>query len=384
VTIGSLRVVAALGVGLATSVDLLAYSVAVPVLPDLATRFGASPTTIGLVFGSFGVTLLAVSIPMGAISDRVGRKTPMVAGLVMLAVSTVLFARATSVPALFAARLVQGAADGITWVVGFALVADLFGPAERGRVVGYIMSGTNVGLLAGPTLGGWLYELGGIALPFTVVAAISAATALLFMALPLPPLARTTGVPSIAAVLAVPAVRMCVLAAIAGSATLTMFEPVLPLVLDSRMALGPASVGVLFGVGALASATVNPLYGHLSDRHGGRGLTILGLCLSACLIPVLTVPATPVAMGVVMVLLWASLSMTVTPSLTYAASAVTAAGVESFGVVYGAYNVAWGIGLLAGPALGGFLLERVGFDALTFLWSPCLLVVAMLMWRGRT
>ena len=56
----------------ATFTDLVAYSVAVPVLPDYATRFNASPTTIGLLFASFGVTLLVLSIPMGAISDRVG------------------------------------------------------------------------------------------------------------------------------------------------------------------------------------------------------------------------------------------------------------------------------------------------------------------------
>ena len=60
----------------ATFTDLVAYSVAVPVLPDFATRFNAGPTTIGLLFASFGVTLLILSIPMGAISDRVGRKGP--------------------------------------------------------------------------------------------------------------------------------------------------------------------------------------------------------------------------------------------------------------------------------------------------------------------
>jgi MFS family permease len=59
---------------LATFTDIVAYSVAVPVLPDLSRRLGASPTMIGLLFGSFGVTLLGVSMPMGAVSDRIGRK----------------------------------------------------------------------------------------------------------------------------------------------------------------------------------------------------------------------------------------------------------------------------------------------------------------------
>ena len=74
------RAVAVTLVTAATFVDLVAYSVAVPVLPDLAARLGATPTTIGFLFASFGLTLVAVSVPMGVISDRIGRKGPMVAG----------------------------------------------------------------------------------------------------------------------------------------------------------------------------------------------------------------------------------------------------------------------------------------------------------------
>src|SRR5207249_12331144 len=58
----------------ATFTDIVAYSVAVPVLPDLTRKLGASPTMVGLLFGSFGMTLLLTAIPMGAVSDRVGRK----------------------------------------------------------------------------------------------------------------------------------------------------------------------------------------------------------------------------------------------------------------------------------------------------------------------
>src|SRR5687768_12923553 len=65
----------------ATFADLVAYSVAVPILPDYATRFNAGPTTIGLLFASFGLTLLVLSIPMGVLSDRLGRKGPMIFGL---------------------------------------------------------------------------------------------------------------------------------------------------------------------------------------------------------------------------------------------------------------------------------------------------------------
>ena len=80
----------------ATFADLVAYSVSVPILPDFATRFNASPTMVGLLFASFGITLLILSIPMGAISDRIGRKGPMIAGLALLAISTLAFAYAQS------------------------------------------------------------------------------------------------------------------------------------------------------------------------------------------------------------------------------------------------------------------------------------------------
>src|SRR5438045_2530575 len=98
------RGVAVALVTLATFTDITAYSVAVPVLPDLSRKLGASPTMIGLLFASFGVTLLIVSIPMGRVSDRIGRKGPMVGGLLALAAATLLFAFATTLPWLFAAR----------------------------------------------------------------------------------------------------------------------------------------------------------------------------------------------------------------------------------------------------------------------------------------
>src|SRR5437763_12453430 len=156
-------------VALAVFTDILAYSIAVPVLPHLSRQFGASPTVIGLLFASFGVTLFAVSIPMGSISDRAGRRLPLVGGLIALAASSVLFAFAPAMRWLFAARLIQGAADAVTWVVGFALIADVYAAQERGRVMGFVMSGSTFGFMTGPTLGGWLYETGGVRVPYLFV-----------------------------------------------------------------------------------------------------------------------------------------------------------------------------------------------------------------------
>ena len=380
----SSRSVAVTLVTFAAFTDLVAYSVAVPVLPDLSRRLGASPTMIGLLFGSFGVTLLTVSMPMGAVSDRIGRKPPLVGGLVALAAASILFAFSTSLPWLFAARLVQGAADAVTWVVGFALIADLYRQEERGPVMGLVMSGTNFAFMFGPTLGGWLYEAGGIRLPFLFVAALAAAGAMAFLWFDLPSTRSAHETVPVATVLRAPAVAACTAAVVAASATISMLEPVLPLYLSATLGLGPARIGLLFGIGAVASTVLHPVYGRLVNRFGSRPMTMTGLVLVACLLPFLSLATSYRSAIAVYVICAAAISMIITPSLTYMAEATASAGAGSFGVGYGLYNVAWGAGLLGGPAVSGFMFERMGFGWLMLMWAPPLVVVTWLLGRVQS
>ena len=370
-------------VTIATFTDIVAYAIAIPVLPDLSRRLGASPTVIGLLFGSFGVTLLTVSMPMGAVSDRVGRKVPMVAGLAALGAATVLFAFSAGLPWLFAARLVQGAADATTWVVGFALIADLYAPDERGRMTGIVMSGTSFAVIVGPTLGGWLYELGGIRLPFLFVVVMALAICAAFVWLDVPSHRSVRDVVPIGAVIRTPAIAACGVAVVAGSATISMVEPVLSLHLQP-LGVGPGRVGTIFGIGAIASTAMHPLFGHLSDRWGARRLTLCGLAAYAGAIVLLAQAWSFTSAVPLFAIAAVSGALMITPSLTYMGDATSQAGLGSFGVAYGIYNMAWGVGLLGGPALGGFLFERMGFSKLAILWAPALLLVAALLTRVQS
>jgi len=374
------RALAVVLVTLATFTDIIAYSIAIPVLPDLSRKLGASPTTIGLLFASFGVTLLTVSIPMGAMSDRIGRKGPLVAGLVALAAATLLFAFADSLPWLFAARLVQGAADAVTWVVGFALIADLYGPDERGRVTGIVMMGTSVALMIGPTFGGWLYEAGGIRLPFIAVAALAAIDVALFLGLANPAHQVNAETVPLGIVLRVPAIAACAVVVVGISATISMLEPILALHL-AVLGVSPARLGLIYGAAAVVTTALHPVCGRLSDRWGARRTTMLGLAMMACVIPVLGFAWSYSSALVLFVLAAATGVFVITPSLAFMGEATSDAGVRSFGVSYGLYNLAWGAGLLGGPALGGFLFERIGFSRLTLVWAPTLVIVRWLLGR---
>jgi MFS family permease len=156
---------------------------------------------------------------------------------------------------------------------------------------------------------------------------------------------------------------------------------VLPLFLFSRLGIGPARIGLVFGVGAVVSTIVHPIYGRLADRWGGRRLTMIGLVLVACVLPVLSRAWSYESAIGFYVLEAATVALVITPSLAYMAEATSNAGLGSFGVGYGLYNMAWGAGLLCGPALGGFLFERMGFPRMALFWAPCIVSITILLGR---
>jgi multidrug resistance protein len=336
------------------------------------------------MFASFGMTLLAVSVPMGAVSDRVGRRLPLVAGMIALAGSTLAFAEADSLSGLFAARMIQGAADGITWVAGFALVADCSDGDERGRVMGYVMSGTSLGIIVGPSIGGWLYEAGGVALPFQVVAALATVCAAGF-AIVRPPARRRRQIgPSPWSVLRRRPVAVCAALVVVSASTVAMLEPVLPLFFDRRLGFTPSQIGVLFGIAAVASTIMPLVYGPLINKWGARRLTFTGLFVTAAWLPMLATASGFPAAVVLIVAQWIGIALIVTPSLAYMAEVTAFAEGDAYGIGYGIYNTAWGFGLLTGPALGGWLFERAGFTRLAVGWSAAVIVLALAIARVQS
>ncbi len=363
--------------------DILAYSMAVPVLPDLSRRLGASPTTIGLLFGVFGVSVLATSVPMGAVSDRIGRRGPLLAGAAGLSASSLVFALSTTLPWLFVARLMQGAADAVTWVVGLALVADLFVEEERGRVMGLVMSGTTVGFLVGPSVGGWLYESGGPQLPYLVVAGLAAVCAAGFAWLQPALHAAELEPVRLLTLLRVRAVAVCAATIVLGGGALALIEPILALHLADALHLGPARIGVVLGGAAVVSAVLHPVMGRWADADHRRRLMLGGLGGIAVMLPLLSLAHTFTGAALLYALFTLPIVAMVTPSLAYMADATAAAGVRSFGVAYGIYNCAWALGLLLGPVLGGVAYERMGFTRLTVVAAAVLLLFTLLLSRVR-
>ena len=251
--------------------------------------------------------------------------------MAILAVSTLLFAYANSLAVLFAARLMQGAADAITWGVGFALVADLYDAERCGRVMGLVMSGSNLGFMLGPSIGAALRDWRPAGAVRGGVTALAGRT----RRVPLAAAAAThrgARAPAILSFVRTPAIALCAVVVIAASATFSMFEPVVSLHLSTSLGQSPSRVGLLFGVAALASTSLHPLYGRMADRYGGRRLMLIGLVAASAIMPVLARASSFGGVLTVFLVQAATLSMVVTPSLAYMADASASAGGISFGV----------------------------------------------------
>jgi DHA1 family solute carrier family 18 vesicular amine transporter 1/2 len=141
---------------------------------------------------------------------------------------------------------------------------------------------------------------------------------------------------------------------------------------------------MLYGAAAIVTTSLHPLCGRLADRFGARRMTMFGRIGPACLIPVLGQAWSFQSALVLYLFAAAAGAFVITPSLAYMGEATTDAGVRSFGVAYGLYNLAWGAGLLVGPAIGGFLFERMGFSRLLLAWAPAIALVTVALARVRS
>jgi DHA1 family bicyclomycin/chloramphenicol resistance-like MFS transporter len=106
----------------------------------------------------------------GPISDRVGRRLPLLFGSGAFAVACVACAFARSIEALIAARFVMGLAGSTGMVIARAVVRDTFEEADSARIYSMLMLVIGIAPIISPSVGGWLLQIGGWGSIFWVLA----------------------------------------------------------------------------------------------------------------------------------------------------------------------------------------------------------------------
>jgi len=350
----------------------------------LVTTLGAGAVSLGLIEGIAEATAAITKVFSGALSDRWGRRKPLVIlGYGLAALSKLLFPLAGSASLVLAARFIDRIGKGIRGAPRDALIADLAPPAVRGASYGLRQALDTVGAFAGPLIAvaGMALLAGDVRRVFWI-AVVPAALAVLVLALAVrePPRARPAAKSEKAPVAPL---RLADLEAFPGAFWLVLgFGVVLALARFSEafLLLRASDVGLGAGLVPLALVAMNAAYalssypaGVLGDRIGRRGILALGIALLIAADGVLALAHGLVAVAVGVVL-W-GLHMGLTQGLV-AALVADAAPPERRGTAFGLYNLATGAALFAASALAGLLWDLFG-AAITFTVGGAIAAVAL-------
>ena len=115
-------------------------------IPDMGRDFQASAGAIGWVVMAYMLTVAALSVPVGRISDLNDRKKLLVAGIVTFAFASLLSAFAWNLEIIIFLRVIQGIGGAMIFSTSTPTLISAFPQNQRGRVLGYSIASTYIGL----------------------------------------------------------------------------------------------------------------------------------------------------------------------------------------------------------------------------------------------
>jgi len=162
-----LLTVSILGVSFATLVMAGSFSMMAALEDQFNERLHMSAFIFGLAFSALLLSRVFTQVPLGRLSDHIGRKPLIIGGLLMLVPTTALLGYATSATELIILRLLQGLASGGVAAPAFAIAADMAQEGGEGRQMSFITMGFGLGVALGPLLAGIL-AVYSFTLPFVI------------------------------------------------------------------------------------------------------------------------------------------------------------------------------------------------------------------------
>lgn len=348
----------------------------------LTTTLGVSVAVVGAIDGVAEATASITKVFSGYISDRMGKRRPLILiGYGMAALTKPLFALAGSAPVVLGARFADRIGKGLRGAPRDALVADVTSSEIRGKAFGLRQSLDTIGAFAGPLLAiGLMYVFANNIRSVFWFAIIPAMIAVLLVVIGV-----KDNPPSHTEVAARPPIRVVDLkrftrpfweTTIIGVVfTLARFS-------EAFLILKASAEGLPFALAPLVLVVMNLVYalgaypaGKLSDRVPAR--TLLAAGMTCLVLADLTLALLPGIAGTFAgIALWGA-HMALTQGLL-AKLVADHSPFDLRGSAYGLFNLATGITLLLASVIAGLVWDRVGADA-TFLVGAGFSLTAVLL-----
>ncbi len=326
------------------------YGLVCPLTPEAPAHI-KDEHIISTLYGAYALGMLVATPILGLVTDRLGRRRPMILGALFLGISAILFAIGTSREILFVGRVLQGIGAACTWTAGRALVAK-YCVKHRVRDMGYAMIGATTGSVVGPIVGGELFDKFGYLAPFLFAIGLVVVDGVLrFVFTPSttnpdaqPPWSDTFK--ELGGIVTDKSVLSSAFAVALAAASWALMEPLFPMHAIRIANASPATIGGIITGSNFLYAFLAPVVGYVSDRIGVRSTTALGLGLTAVFLPMLAVTPNLFLAGAVLWLITVSYAFTINPTSAELGDAVDRRGSSSYSVAYAVYNLAYALGMI--------------------------------------
>lgn len=384
-TAGRLLTAPLLPLGVITFVFNLGGGVIAPALPLYARTLGADYRDLGLIGASHGLAFAALTIPLGRLSDRVGRRAILLASAIGVGAAAALYLAAAGVGGLAAGKLLEAAGWAAFWPALEAWVAERFG-GRAGAAMGVAYGAYAAAFVAGTSVAGFVVEAAGLRMPFVVYLAAAAVAAVLIAGLARGSAAGGGGesrhpaavTPRIVADAPATARTQRALAYgtgfvyVYGLGTVLAFLPAFA----ADRGLPPRGVGLLLAAYWLARVAGSLAAGRAGDVLGRRAVLVPAMAISTVAAALLVAP-----------LGWLALFLGAAGlGLTAGAAAPTCVGLiadhvraTDRGIAMGLFEAACGVSILVSGLVGGYAAAALGGEApyavagaLTLAWTAVL------------
>ncbi len=364
----------------------LGFGLIAPILPQYAASFDVGLAAASAIVTVFALTRMAFAPAAGGIIARFGERRAYLAGLLIVALSSLMCALAGSYTELMIWRALGGTGSVLFTVSAMGLIVRLAPPEARGRTSALYGSAFLLGNIIGPVLGTFLAVLG-YQVAFAIYAASVFAAFLVVMVFlrtdaTAPALTDTRPTMTLREALRLPDYRALLISGFAnGWATFGVRIALVPLMAAHVATLGAPMAGVALTVMALGNVAGQQVTGRLVDARGRRPMLMAGL---------LTAGLATAAFGwstTIPVFLALSAVAGFGSSMIQPASQALLADVigrdRNGGQALSTFSMAADTGTIVGTLVAGFIADAFGFGW-AFTLTGLALLIALVPWLLRT
>lgn len=352
-----------LALGGLSALGPLSLDLYLPALPTLTAELGAGDAAGQLSLSLCMIGLALGQLLVGPLTDRLGRRMPLLVGVAVFALSAGLCALAPSIGVLLVLRLLGGLAGGAGIVIARAMVRDLYGGSQLARVFALITLVLGVAPIVAPLLGGLLLTMTSWRGVFAALAvlgiALLAAAATLGETLPaqrrhaggLRPMGR-----ALRSVLGDRTFLLPALVGALGVCGMFVYIGMASFVLQGAYGLSAQQFAIVFGVNAVGIMVVGRLSAGLVGRLGAARLLtagVVGALVAAVAMLVGVLVSTSVWALIVPLLFLVSCTGVLLPNATALALDGQAAVAGAASAVFGLLQFAVGATVPPLASLGG-------------------------------